>query len=164
MAVLQLASAIRKQQSTVSNHHSLLAIVFLLDYKFKISYQETAIGNEYHQLETISNKAAGPQITISAKQGSRATKTKYQHNKVAGEAATSNAASRWPRKAIASALTQNRKFILEHMSNSLNFYLNGFKSFNQLKSVNTFMNNLQIKFSSLNLYLTTYIITTYILE
>ena len=81
---------------------------------------------------------------------------------MAGEAATSNTASRWPRKAIASALTQNRKFILEHMSNSLNFYLNGFKSFNQLKSVNTFMNNLQIKFSSLNLYLTTYIITTYI--
>ena len=59
MAVLQLASAIRKQQSTVSNHHSLPAIVFLLDYKFKISYQETAIGNEYHQLETISNLAAG---------------------------------------------------------------------------------------------------------
>ena len=59
MAVLQLVSAIRKQQSTVSNHHSLLAIVFLLGYKFNISYQETAIGNEYHQLETISNLAAG---------------------------------------------------------------------------------------------------------
>ena len=51
-------------------------------------------------------------------------------NKVAGEAATTNAAT-MAGESHSLAFTQNRKFILEHMSSSLNFYLNGFKSFNQ---------------------------------
>ena len=116
---LQLVSAIRI--NSLQSPFIISAIVYpWQDHKFNISYQETAIGNEYHQLETISNK-------------------------VAGEAATTNAAT-MAGESHSLTFAQNRKFILEHMSSSLSLYLNGFKSFNQLESVNIIMNNLQIYF------------------
>ena len=80
-----LATGISFQEWATNSLQSpfiICAIVYpWKDHKFNISYQEKAIGNEYHQLETISNKAAGGAAII-------------------------NAASRWQRKATAQRITR----------------------------------------------------------